>query len=338
MPPGRPRKTNPIEETSVSIPSLLDEVDFTGLIPSDLEVQNLSIANMPAIVTEKDLQRAQGKGAPANPIVSLVSVNANMVKTETGNFCKREDFIMECKSNEIINSVVEQCKFILGSEFNALQSNLTKSLDSANKELKLEINKPGKGPNLEPINLQVADLSKNQAQLSAQINSIEQAVVSMRLTLLDFLDALNNQKVIVQTQDEKPAHKVEVTINGNMIETSDTLQKATVETSAEEPIIEAEIVEPSKTDPENVVNVSSLRPSKISAASEGLPRKLLTAIKTSPHTGSCRAWAKALSPKVIAAYPGLTENELYLFFASLGIEEVVEGKDGVIINPEKIIL
>lgn len=290
---GRPKKDTTLEETvalapkkePIAVPSVSElaaSIDFSDLDMGPV-VEDIKMGTRPAIVTEAHLKEEKTITEPANPTTPLASksVPANLevvARVSNTDLELIKSYFTELKQSQIQTPPVDL------TMFKAWQ-------DMANKKF-VELSGAIAG-----LESKLEELGKMYTAGRDQSILLEGSVNSLRLTVLDFLEAINEKKVLVRpenvtvTQVEAPKQVEEV----------------------EDPDEDIPFVPNNPDYPAAALG----NPQALFKASEKLPPKIIETIKGSVNRGTPKLWSKTFSPNISKKFPDVTENDVFAWLVSL---------------------
>lgn len=294
---GRPRKDATLEETvalapkkdPVAVPSVSElaaSIDFSDLDIGPV-VEDIKMGTRPAIVTEAHLKEEKTKAEPANPTLALARAEPlGKVQEVTARVSNTDLELIKSYFTELKQAQTHAAPPVDLTMFKAWQ-------DMANKKF---VELSGMISSLES---KVDDLTKTYIASQGHSALLEGAVNSLRLTVIDFLDALNQNKVLVN-QD-------------NVVVTKSEPPKQVEGAEGEELGEEIPFVPNNPDYPAAALG----NPQALFNASEKLPPKILETIKGSVNKGTPKLWSKTFSPNISKKFPDVTENDVFAWLVSL---------------------
>lgn len=325
----KPAKAPKVEEPVPALNEFLDTVPFDDLDVVGPLVQDISMQMRPAIVTEDHLKEEKTKEMPDNTVVPVIGGKVKSVVPEVvlpPHVLSSLEGLSSFKTD--MESLKEYMKQV-GTAPVAPPPDLTMFKawqDMANKKF-VDLSTSS----LALDNKLTQLIEDNKVQV-IKINTLQATVESLTATVIDFLDALNQKKVMVSTSAlvnegiavDNSKDRVNPPFPGPYKELPTIVSSPLQE--EEEDVVEAEVVllSPEEELLRKFPAIAQGNPDALRKADERLPGKVISTIKASPHIATPKAWSNSFAPKIKAKFTDpatgkcpITENDLFTFLVKL---------------------
>lgn len=170
----------------------------------------------------------------------------------------------------------------------------------------------------------IKELKDSVDKVKAKQDALELIVLSLRDTVIDFLDALNG-KAVLPTNDNHAEPEVKSAVSLFSLGSPIMPTVAPVSEEEEEVVVEAEstiegdfrVLNPKEELVKSYPSIEHSSPDKLGRVNEALPKRLIETIKASPNKGTPKDWARTFTPKIVVKFPEVTENDVLSFLVNL---------------------
>lgn len=168
----------------------------------------------------------------------------------------------------------------------------------------------------------IKELKDSVDKVKAKQDALELIVLSLRDTVIDFLDALNG-KAVLPTNDNHAEPEVKSAVS--LFSLGSSIMPTVAPVSEEEVVVEAEstiegdfkVLNPKEVLVKSYPSIEHSSPDKLGRVNEALPKRLIETIKASSNKGTPKDWARTFTPKIVVKFPEVTENDVLSFLVNL---------------------